>query len=98
MAVIDGPIRWPKSYGIEPDPLSATWPPARYDEAVNSTRMTVLANGSVPAAETDLFGETSVGTVGERSIAELWKDVVQCRRRDSGGRPETSAAFRPMRS
>ncbi|MDA0294396.1 MAG: DUF115 domain-containing protein [Planctomycetota bacterium] len=98
VAVIDGPIRWPKSYGIEPDPLSATWPPARYDEAVNSTRMTVLANGSVPAAETDLFGETSVGTVGERSIAELWKDVVQCRRRDSGGRPETSAAFRPMRS
>ncbi|RPG16394.1 MAG: DUF115 domain-containing protein [Phycisphaera sp. TMED9] len=98
VAVIDGPVRWPESYGVEPDPLSDTWPPARYDEAVNATRMTILADGSAPSAETDLFGTTSVGKVGERSLHDLWQDVVQIRRRESDGRSGTSRPFQPARS
>jgi hypothetical protein len=98
VAVIDGPVRWPESYGVDPDPLSATWPPARYDEAVNATQMTILADGSVPKSAVDLFGVTSVGTVGERSLHDLWQDVVHQRRRDFNGRLATPSPFRPMRS
>ena len=98
VAVIDGSVRWPDSYDVEPTPLSATWAPARYDEAVSATRMTILADGSVPSEETDLFGATSVGTVGARSLHELWQDVVHQRRRGADGRSGMMTPSRPMRA
>ena len=89
VAVIDGPVRWPVSGRPEIDSLSPTWPPARHDEMMNSIRMTVLADGSVPLEETDLAGVTSIGRVDDRSLRELWQELVQ-RRRDrlQGGGPE----------
>ena len=66
--------------------------------AVAATRMTILADGSVPSEETDLFGATSVGTVGARSLHELWQDVVHQRRRGADGRSGIKTPSRPMRA
>ena len=78
-AVIDGPTRWPKKYGIEPDSLGRTEPPAHRDRIVAFERMMVLSDGSVPRFETDLGGEDCVGRVGDRPLDELWRDVVAAR-------------------
>ena len=97
VAVIDGPVRWPAATGTPVDLLSPTWPPPRHDEMVNSVRMTVLADGSVPIAETDLAGLTSIGRVGERSLQELWQELVQRRRDCYEGRREEPAILSPLR-
>ena len=97
VAVIDGPARWPVATGANVDPLSPTWPPPRHDEMVNSVRMTVLADGSVPIAETDLAGLTSVGRVGERSLQELWQELVQRRRDRFEGRRDEPLDLSPLR-
>jgi hypothetical protein len=97
VAVIDGPVRWPAATGTPVDLLSPTWPPPRHDEMVNSMRMTVLADGSVPIAETDLAGLTSIGRVGERSLQELWQELVQRRRDCYEGRREEPAILSPLR-
>ena len=97
VAVIDGPVRWPIATDPKVDPLSPTWPPPRHDEMVNSVRMTVLADGSVPIAETDLAGLTSVGHVGERSLQELWQELVQRRRDRFEGRRDEPVNLSPLR-
>ena len=97
VAVIDGPVRWPATTGTTADPLSPTWPPPRHDEMVNSVRMTVLADGSVPTAEMDLVGHTSVGRVGERTLQELWQELVQHRRDRFEGRREEPGDLSPLR-
>ena len=98
VAVIDGPVRWPIATDSKLDPLSPTWPPPRHDEMVNSVRMTVLADGSVPIAETDLAGLTSVGRVGERSLQELWQELVQRRRDRFEGRRDEPVNLSPLRA
>ena len=97
VALIDGPARWPSATGTVVDPLSPTWPPPRHDEMVNSVRMTVLADGSVPTAEMDLAGSTSVGRVGDRSLQELWQELVQRRRDRFEGRRDEPATLSPLR-
>ncbi|MAD77774.1 MAG: hypothetical protein CMJ51_00200 [Planctomycetaceae bacterium] len=79
-AVIDGPVRWPEDQAVAPDPLSPTHPPSGRDRIVAESRMTILSDGTVPVLETDLRGERSVGRVGERSLTELWRDLVEARR------------------
>lgn len=88
-AVIDGPTRWPDSFGIAPDPLSPTAPPPHRDRIVAFGRMSILSDGSVPESETDLEGSRCVGRVGDRTLIDLWQDVVAARMRheQETGRP-----------
>ena len=44
-------------------------------------RMTIYSNGWVPTSELDLDGTRSVGNVDEHSVMELWRRVIQERRR-----------------
>jgi hypothetical protein len=79
-AVVDGPIRWPAGLGDTVDALSPTRPPLRADRLVAATRMTILADGSVPISETDPLGDEVVGRVGDRPLRDLWREVVEGRR------------------
>ena len=94
-AVVDGPIRWPEELGDRTDPLSPTRPPLRADRLVAATRLTILADGSIPISETDPLGDELVGRVGDRPLRELWRDVVDERRELD---VETGAPPAPMRA
>ena len=87
--MIDGPTRWPSELGIEVDSLSPTQPPALRDRIVARERMLVLSDGSIPKFETDLMGADCVGRIGERTLTDLWREVVAARIRfeQETGRP-----------
>ena len=55
-------------------------------------RMKVLADGSVPVAECDLLGVTSVGSLQRMPVVDAWREVVarrrQLRREQGVGAPE----------
>lgn len=88
-AVIDGPTRWPESFGVELDALSPTAPPPHRDRVVAFGRMSILSDGSIPESETDLAGSRCVGRVGDRPLLDLWNDVIAARMRHEreAGRP-----------
>lgn len=79
--VIDAPPP-ATSEGIEgADRLSGAGNPARHMVSELFRRMVVLSDGRVPLSENDLEGTSSIGDVDHRSARELWRRLVEARRR-----------------
>ena len=63
------------------DALADASNPERAMISESFRRMTIYSNGWVPTSELDLDGTRSVGNVDEHSVMELWRRVIQERRR-----------------
>ena len=94
VAVIDPAMSWPEHVGLPSDGLLGTWPPDRHRRFVAATRLTVLADGSVPVDEGDLTGIESIGRVQDRPLRELWRAVTDRRREDGERLGETCPSMR----
>jgi hypothetical protein len=85
-ALLDGEVATP------PDRLADAANPPRAQRRELWRRMKVLADGSVPVAECDLLGVTSVGSLQRMSVVDAWREVVarrrQLRREQGVGAPE----------
>jgi len=69
------------------DPLADASNTARHMSMELQQRMVVLSDGAVPVSEVDLMGRQVVGSVDDRPLVELWRQVVSHRRqilRDEG--------------
>lgn len=83
VAVIDGPVRWPRHLGIPDDQLLPTRPTERHQRFVAATRVTVLADGAVPFDERDVMGAEIVGRVQETPLRRLWRAVTDRRQEEN---------------
>ena len=79
-AVIDGEPDFTNHDGWTPDTLTRPVVPAQFVRRELESRLTILADGTVPVSEIDWTGGDSVGTVDEAPLTELWRDLVTARR------------------
>ena len=67
--------------GVESAELADAGNPNRYMVAELFRRLVVHSDGSIPLSEMDLSGQTSIGNVDQQSLLEIWRKVVEVRKR-----------------
>jgi radical SAM protein with 4Fe4S-binding SPASM domain len=80
-------VRSPGNYGGRlPDvALADMTPPGRKPCQRLASRLTILSDGRIVSCEQDVLGEQSLGTVGEDSVAEVWRERFGRLRADHAG-------------
>jgi hypothetical protein len=63
------------------DQLADAGNPARYMVAELFRRLIVHSDGSVPMSEHDLTGQSIIGNVDQETLLDIWRKVVEVRRR-----------------
>jgi hypothetical protein len=75
-AVIDPLPRFTRAGNPIHDDLAPAVTPLAARAHALRTRMTIRADGSAPLAELDAPGQAIIGRVGERALAEIWRDLA----------------------
>jgi hypothetical protein len=75
-AVVDPLPRFTRGGETIHDELTPAVTPLAVRAHALQTRMTIRPDGSIPLAELDVPGQKTIGRLGERSIAELWRELA----------------------
>lgn len=79
-AVIDPLPRFTRDGETIHDDLTPAVTPLAVRAHALRTRMTIRADGSIPLAELDVPGQKIIGRIGDRPLAELWRELATERR------------------
>jgi hypothetical protein len=79
--VIDAMPMTRSDFDTEVEVLANASNPARYMVAELFRRLVIYGDGSISLSEMDLSGQTIIGNVDQESLLEIWRKIVEVRRR-----------------